>query len=69
MTRQVSQYEIFVRMVEAMDGGNISQLRKADRLIRKTLSANKTNQDVSNGVFNLTEKEVSVFDALQRCTG
>lgn len=69
MTRQVSQHEIFVRMVEAMDDGNISQLRKADKIIRKTLSANKTNLDVSNGVFNLTEKEVSVFDSLRRCTG
>lgn len=69
MTRQVSQYEIFVHMVKAMDKGNISQLRKADKLIRKTLLANKTNQDVSNGVFTLTEEEVSVFEALQTCVG
>lgn len=68
MTRQVSQYEIFVQMVKAMDNRNISQLRKADKLIRKTLSANKANQDVSNGVFTLTEEEVSVFEALRTST-
>ncbi len=69
MTRQVSQYEIFVQMVKAMDKGNMSQLRKADKLIRRTLSSNKTNQDVSNGVFSLTEEELSVFEALRTHTG
>lgn len=69
MACQVKQYEIFVRMVKAMDNGNISQLKKADRLIRKTLLANQNNQDVSNGVFTLTEKEISVFDALQKHNG
>lgn len=69
MACQVKQYEIFERMVKAMDKGNISQLRKADRLIRKTLLANQNKQDVSNGVFTLTEEEISVFDALQKYRG
>ncbi len=62
MTQQVvSQFDVFVQMVKAMDEENVSLLRRADKFVRRNLSDRKTKQEQSSGVFFLTKKEASLF--------
>lgn len=59
--KQVSQYEVFVQMVTAMEQGDTKHLKRIDKLLRKKLVANKTSKKVSNGIFTIDEEDASLF--------
>ena len=65
MLNQVSQYEMFVKMAKAMEQGNNKQLRKIDKLIRRTLYANKKNHDVSNGYLLVDDENASLLQSMK----
>ena len=64
MMKQVSQYDVFVQMVMAMEQGDTRHPKRIDKLIRKTLNANKTSKKVSNGIFTLDEEDASLVSKI-----
>lgn len=62
--KQVSQYDVCVQMVRAMEQGDTKHLKRIDKLIRKTLKANKANKIVSGGIFTVNEEDASLFSKI-----
>ena len=65
MQQHISQYDMFVKMAKAMENGNNNQLKKLDKIIRRTLYANKRNHDVSNGYLIVDDEDASLLNSMK----
>lgn len=65
MSQQIDQLEVYMKMIMAMDTGNSTKVKKADRLVRRALTDNR-KRDVNRCIFELSSEEIGFLKKLHR---
>ena len=63
MTQKIDQFEVFVKMVKALEGKNYSQVKRADKLVREALLKNK-ERAMACGVLTLQAEDFEFINSL-----
>lgn len=63
MTQQIDQFEVFVRMVKAIENKRYTQVKKTDKLIRKALLKNRENA-IACSTLTLQGDEIDFINSL-----
>lgn len=63
MTQKIDQFEVFVKMVKAIESRNYSQVKRADKLVREALLKNK-EKAMACGVLTLQSEEIEFINSL-----